>query len=41
MKFVSIYKTLLLVQKRVNGGKERSASPSLVPARPSLPVQAG
>ena len=23
-KFVSLYKTLLLVQKKVNGGKERS-----------------
>lgn len=25
MKFVSLYKTLLLIQKRVNGGKERGA----------------
>lgn len=24
-KFVSVYKTLLLLQKKVNGGKERSA----------------
>lgn len=24
-KFVSLYKTLLLLQKKVNGGKERSA----------------
>jgi len=24
MKYVALYKTLLLVQKKVNGGKERS-----------------
>jgi hypothetical protein len=30
MKFVSLYKTLLLIQKRVNGGKERGACPVAV-----------